>query len=360
VTLTPSIAFSEEYNDNIFLDNQNRTWDFITKVGPAVTLVVNRPTSRLSLGYTSQAEVYAKTQALSTAFASHTFIGNGLYQATPQLSLIAWDSFTWDHNGGLIGGFATGREQSWRNIINLGLTWQMTRADSIGLNVDYDVRRFEGGGSGSGGDSDTYGFQGNYNHVFTTRLSAILEYDFTYLNLPAPDTSQTHTATLGFTYRVTPSLTAFLQGGAAYTNLSNDTTVTPAARARLTQTTSWGLMNVEYTRGVGVAGGFAGTSDVQTVSGLLAITNLMRGFVFTFNPSYGFAKSVSNTQSEQVNVKALNLPLTMAYQFNPYTTVFAEYSFFIQRTQGSSTLQFDADRNLVRVGFQFGYPFYFN
>src|SRR5258705_9674838 len=43
ITLTPAIFLSEEYNDNINSDNQDRVWDFITNIGPALTLIINRP-----------------------------------------------------------------------------------------------------------------------------------------------------------------------------------------------------------------------------------------------------------------------------------------------------------------------------
>ena len=36
ITLLPSITISEEYNDNILLDNRNRQWDLITGITPAI------------------------------------------------------------------------------------------------------------------------------------------------------------------------------------------------------------------------------------------------------------------------------------------------------------------------------------
>src|SRR5215470_17680658 len=43
VNLLPAIAISEELNDNIFLNNDNKRWDFITGFTPSVSLLVNRP-----------------------------------------------------------------------------------------------------------------------------------------------------------------------------------------------------------------------------------------------------------------------------------------------------------------------------
>src|SRR6267143_3806504 len=38
LTLRPSIAVSEEFNDNVRLNNQTRQWDVLTPSSPALTL----------------------------------------------------------------------------------------------------------------------------------------------------------------------------------------------------------------------------------------------------------------------------------------------------------------------------------
>jgi len=43
-----------------------------------------------------------------------------------------------------------------------------------------------------------------------------------------------------------------------------------------------------------------------------------------------------------------------------YANLFAGYTFYQQRTGGSSTQQVDVDQNRVRVGVQFGYLFNFD
>src|SRR2546428_11794793 len=48
VTLTPSISVSEEYNDNLFFNNQDRQRDFITGFSPTITLFVNRPSYQVN------------------------------------------------------------------------------------------------------------------------------------------------------------------------------------------------------------------------------------------------------------------------------------------------------------------------
>ena len=60
LTLLPSIAISEEYNDNVNANNLDRRSDFITSFSPTVTLSFNRPSYQLSAGYSFSAALYAE------------------------------------------------------------------------------------------------------------------------------------------------------------------------------------------------------------------------------------------------------------------------------------------------------------
>jgi hypothetical protein len=357
VTLTPSIVISEEFNDNITRDNQNRQWDFITNFGPALTLVINRRSLQLIGGYSTSADVYARESRFSSAPARQNFVFTGVYQATPQLTFGASESFSWDR-GGVVAGYATGREQSWSNTFSPGMTWQVTPSNFLALSAGYSVLRFEGGGGGS--DSDLYSFQSRLGHAFTPRLTGSINYEFGYLSPLQLDKSTSHTGTLGLGYRLTPTLIADVGGGAVVTQLRGERLVSPAGSARLTQVLRFGSASLEYTRTVSVAGGFGGPTDNQTYSGVLRVTTLLRGLIFVFNPVYDIAESVSSRQAEQVDVQTFRLILGMSYRLNQYTTVFAGYAFLRQRTGQSSSTQVEVDQNLVRVGLQVGYPFYFD
>src|SRR6266850_4961406 len=68
ITLRPSISVSEEFTDNVLLNNQTRKWDLITRVSPGLTLTVNRPSYQLSAGYTLSGELYANESRLNDAW----------------------------------------------------------------------------------------------------------------------------------------------------------------------------------------------------------------------------------------------------------------------------------------------------
>jgi len=375
VTLTPSISIGEEYNDNIFLDNRNRQADFISSFGPAITLYINRPSYQLNAGYSFGAVVYARNDRFNNAFDSQNFVGGGLYRVSPALTLSATDTFILNRNTNLTGqGFSTGRQESRTNTFSPGMTWQMSAGNTLNLTASYSVLRFEGasrgGASGASGGtaastgggvgSDTYSLQSNLTHIFTPRFAGIIGYGFTYLDPQRQETSTSHTPTLGFNYQLTRTVSASVNGGAAVTELAGRTIVSPAGNATLTQNLGFGLASLQYTRGVSVAGGFGGTTDTQTASGRLELSSLQRGLLVVFNPVYSIAESVGSQQTGTIDVRTFTLGLAAYYQIARYTNLFAGYTFFRERTGGSSSVQLDADVNRVKFGVQFGYPFNFD
>lgn len=130
------------------------------------------------------------------------------------LTLSASDAFVLSRSTNVVGsqGFSTGRQESWSNNFSPGLNWQITAQDNLNLTANYAVLRFEGVGNGV--DSDTYAIQANLTHAFTRRFSGIVAHGFTYLDLREQPNSSTHTPTVGFTYLLTPTLSATITGGA--------------------------------------------------------------------------------------------------------------------------------------------------
>jgi hypothetical protein len=365
ITLRPSISVSEEFNDNVRLSSQRRQWDFVTRVSPALTLTVNRPSYQLSAGYMLSAEVYANASDLNDALKNQAFVASALYRGIRGLTFTAADSFALNRSTNQVAsqGFATGQQETWNNAFTPGLTWQMTPQTSLNLTGTFAVQRFLGTGTAStpGQDSNTYGAQATIAHTITPRLTGNVGYGFTYLDfLGKQESSTTHTPTLGATYLLTPTLTASVSGGPAITEIGGQTLVGPAATARLVQMFKSGALSLDFRRGVGVAGGFGGTTDTQTVSAGLVMPTLMRDLIITFSPTYSMATSVDRRQRSQVDVNALTVPLAVSYQLARFTSVFAEYTFFQQHTGSTSSIRQDVDQNRLRLGVQFGYPFNFD
>ena len=358
-TLTPSLAISEEYNDNIFLDNSNRHWDLITSFSPALVLTVNRPSYSLNVGYTFSGQLYAKEDRFSNVFEHQALIAFGSYRPSSTLRFDVSDRFSYDRNTNIVAqGFSTGRQESWSNSFTTGLLWTVTAQDTVGLGLRSSVVRFLG--QGGGFDSDTYEVLTGYDHKFTGRLTAGIHYDFQYLDSQLDGVSTTHTPKLSFSYRLTPSLTANIVGGPAITQIHGETTVSPAGVASLVQDLRFGQASIQYSRGVSVAGGFGGATDIQTIGGLLVISTWVRGLLIGVSPAYLIADSLTSRQTAQIHVKTLTVDLKASYQLATAVSIFGGYSFFQQRTGSSSTTELQVDQNRVTFGVQFGYPFHFD
>ena len=188
-----------------------------------------------------------------------------------------------------------------------------TRLD---LGLIYSVLRFDGQGAGI--DSDTYGFTSNLSHGFTPRFNGMVGYNFTYIDLRSGhgDNATVHNPTLGFSYRVTPTLSIAIDGGPAFTHLGNEDFITPAFNAGFSQRLPFGNVSAYYARSVGVAGGFGGPTDNQTASATLLLP-LLRDLIVIFNPAWTKAESLSDQQIERVDVKIFTLTLGAAYRVNP-------------------------------------------
>src|SRR2546428_11795061 len=113
--------------------------------------------------------------------------------------------------------------------------WQLAPQTRLDLGATYSLIRFDGQGAGI--ESDTYGFMSNLSHGFTPRFNGMVGYNFTYIDLRSGHggNASVHNPTLGFTYRVTPTLTIGADGGPAFTHLAASDFITPAFHARLSQ-----------------------------------------------------------------------------------------------------------------------------
>jgi len=386
LTLFPSISVSEEYNDNVHADNRNRASDFITNFSPTVTLQVNRPSYQLNAGYSFTAALYAEGTLPNEAFQSQNFIGSGSWQVARGLTLSASDSFAYNKtatNLVAVQGFSIGQQESLSNTFSPSLSWQMTRLDTLTLGVTYGVLRFLGGGNGTvqgggnGTDSDTYGVNAGLSHIFTQRFSGNIGYSFTYLHFPEcvvvvaggrcvdQPNSSTNSPTIGFNYQLTPTLSTSVNGGAAITERSGRTEVSPAGNASLIQLFSFGTAGLYYNQGVSVAGGFGGSNDTLSLSGLLTLSTLLRNLSVVLGPSYNRSDPLVSQAPGQFSLWSVSLNLGATYQIARFVSAFGGYTFFVQRSSGSSTLsgsstQANVDQNRVRFGLQFGYPINFD
>jgi hypothetical protein len=361
VTFTPTLTIGEEFNDNVFLDNDNRTWDFITAITPGFTLEVERPTYRIFAAYDATAEIFARESDETHAFERQGFVGEAVYRVTPQLTLSLTDRFTMSTDTNQVTGerVATGRDRSWSNALAGGASWQATPLTSLRGGASWTVLRFD---DEDLVESDTYQFQVGTDHALTPLLTGIAEYEFAIFDFSGLDTVYTHTPRVGLAYAFSPALSGSLRIGPTFEVSDGSTRVTPSVIGELRQRTRWGSVGLTYSHLVSTSGGLGGTGRDHSLGGTVTVSRLVRNLIVEVAPLL----SIVDRRGDDSTIHSFTLPIQAAYRFNDYMALVAGYQFFLQRaderatTPGGTVTAGDVDQNRVFVGLQFGYPFRFD
>jgi hypothetical protein len=368
VTLTPSFTLSEEFNDNVFLNNRNKKYDFITGFTPGITLTLQQPEYRFNAGYNLTAEIHARETELSGINRQNLY-ADLFYRLSPRWSLTLTDRFTYDENTNAANaeGIATGRRTSWSNTLSPGVNFQWTPRTALRafgswriLRFDDDTEDGDGGAGGSQG-SDTYRVGGAVDHIYTPRLTFTGSLTYAYFDIEDEPSASTFVPRVGLTYRITETLTGSLSGGPSILVRDGDTRVTPAVAASLAQRFSWGSVSGAYTRDVGVAGGLGGTTENQSLAAILSVTTLVRGLSLGLTPRWSMSsrEDVGGGGRGDEETETVTVGLTARYQLARRFTLIGSYNFFTQEISGSGRGR-EVDQNRIFVGLQYGYPINFD
>jgi len=362
-TLTPSITITEEFNDNIFLDNDRREWDFITGFTPGLALTFEDATRRLSLAYSFTAELFARESDESHAFDRQSFVGDALWRVNPRLTLTLADTFAFSTDTNLVAteAVSTGRDRSWSNTLGGGAAWQFDRLTALRGGLGWTVERFE---SSEAQDSDVYRADLMLDRRLSPRLTGSAGYQFAYFDIDREERTTVHTPRIGVAWEATPTVTLSLTGGPSIEIKEDSSTrVTPAVTAGYRQRLGIGAWGLTYDRAIGTAGGLGGTTDNQFIAAFLDVTTLAKGLTVQLSPRYSIVES---PRDDSIDVRSFTLGVQAAYRITPVVALVAGYQFFRQRsdstivTTAGTGLAADADQNRVFVGIQFGYPIRFD
>jgi hypothetical protein len=369
LVLTPSLAITEEFNDNVFLDNRNKKSDFITQFTPGLTLAMQKPGFQLTAGYNFTAEIYAEQKELSNAANRQSLAANVTYQVTPTVTLSLSDNLAnnKNSNAATISGIATGRDEVWSNVLAAAVRVKVTPRTTWNVSPSYRFERFS---NPQAQDSDVYAITTGLDYVVTPRFDVTTAYDFAYLDIKGEPTSYVHTFRVGGGYRLTQTLSVSASGGPSVLLSGGQTTVAPAGNASLTQTASWGSMSAFYDRAFSTSGGVGGPSENQTFGGGASVTTLMRGLSLDFAARYTMSKT-EDVARRSADINVLTVSIGASYQIARYVAIVAAYSFLNQRgdsgstrtsvnSPGASSNGVDADQNRVTFGLRFGYPISFD
>jgi hypothetical protein len=368
ITLLPSITVSEEYNDNILLDNHHRQWDLITGITPALNFIWESRTHRLFAGYNFTAELYLRDPGRDNAFNHQNFTLDGMWRATERLTLTLTDGFTATTDTNLISpeGVSVGRNRSFGNVLAAGAAYQIDDFTSVRGGASYAAQRFD---RSALDNSDVYRVNVGLDRTLTRQLRGTLGYEFGYFDIENEDHVTTHTPRIGFSWQVTPTITLAVSGGPTFEERQNGSSrIAPAATAAYDQKLWFGIVGLGFDRQVATAGGLGGVTDNTSVYGHIDLLTLMRGLTLSFIPRYSWVRSPSGEPSRngRIDIQSFTMPLQATYRFTAWMAAVARYQFFRQRTpsevrdNAGDLIATDADQNRLFVGLQFGYPITFD
>jgi hypothetical protein len=362
LTITPSVTITEEFNDNIDLDNDNKHWDLITGITPGITVNLETPTYRLTAAYNFTAEWWARNPERNAAFDRQNFTFDSFYQVSPEVILTLADQFSLNTDTNLIAAerVSTGSGGGWSNTITPGVTWRIDPLMLLRTTGSYTMQRFD---EEEQAESDVFRFDTMLERVLAPRFSGTAGYQFSYFEIEDEASTTAHTPRIGGIFRATPTITLSVNGGPMFVEQGDKSYITPAVTATYRQAMPFGSVLVFYDRNIGTAGGLGGTTINSTLGGSLDYITLRRGLALTFAPQYTI---VETHGSDRIDIRSVILPFTATYRFNEWIAAVASYQFFLQqsqstlRTESGAALARDADQNRIFVGLQFGYPFRFD
>jgi len=364
ITLVPTITLSEEYNDNINLDNRNRVWDLVTGISPGLNFLWESRTHRLIAAYNFTAELYLRDPGRDNAFNTQNFTLDGSWRATERLTLTVTDAFNASTDTNLIAPQAAsvgGRNRAWGNTLAAGAAYQLDERTTVRGGGSWGTQRFA---RDELDDSDVYRANAFLDRQLTRTVRGTVGYDFAYFDIEHQDKVQAHTPRIGFTWRATPTITLAALGGPTF-ELHDDgfSRITPAINASYDQRLWFGSLGFGVDRQLAGSGALGEVTDNTSVYGRVDVITLMRGLTVSFIPRYTWIKSARN---DRIDLSQFTAPLFVTYRITAWMAAVARYQFFRQRTdsvifdRGGNVLATDADQNRLFVGMQFGYPITFD
>lgn len=359
IVLYPTFSLTEEFNDNVFLDNSRKRSDWITGFTPAIRLVLESATYRWAAGYSFTAEKYANNTELDNAFQRQNLFVTGMHRIDPRLTLTLSEVFFVNNNSNLVSqeSIAIGRTTSRSNTFNPGLTYQFTPTTGLRSSLTWTIQRYD---DPAANGSDVYRLGNDVFHEFSSRLTGSVGYEFAYLDVDRQVGTSTHTPRVGGTYWFTPTISTNLLVGPTIRTSKEETAVSPYVNATVSSLFSWGSAGAYFNRYVGTSGGVGGASENTALGATVQVSSLVRDLVIEFGPRFNISQS-SGAGTGNESIRSFTLGIRAAYRITTWLSAMLGYQAFIQRTDTTAaTLARDVDQNRVFFGLQAGVPFKFD
>jgi hypothetical protein len=376
LVVTPYLAVSEQYNDNVFFDSSH-TPDFITSITPGLSLQYEQPRLTFSLSGGTSAQIYARQTSENGLARSQSGALSAAYQASERLSLTLSDSVsrvTQTRTGSQPAGQVTALPPVEQPSPDIGVNTLLPRGDtltnSFAGSAAYQLApRWTGTATYSnslsnftdpGGQNVTHQLSGGLTHPWSPTLSLNGSFSYSrYIVSQATDTeSYSPSAGCGYAYNPTISLSAsagFYVNRPLQVSVGDNQSESIGPTFNLTAAKAFedAALSLTASQGITTNAGVTGVSQTRTVSLAYART-LMQHLSGSIVTSYSNYDTGTSFQVIQVYAS-----LSYSYPVWRYINAGVSYSFNWQDTLQAVPSRITAGSvygNIVQVYISASYP----
>lgn len=374
LTLTPYIAVSEQYNDNIFF-NSSHTEDYITSISPGLGLQYQQPQLVLTVSGGTSAQVYARQTSQNNIAGAQNGALGATYQASSRLSLSVSDSVTrvsQTRTGAQPTGPVTTPPPVEQPGPDTGVSTLLPRGDALTNSfAGGAVYQLAPGWTGNaiysnslsnftnpGGQNVTHQIFGGLIYAWSPTVSLNGFFSYSRLILSQAEDTETYNPTAGISYAYSP--TFFLSASAGvYVNRplqgsgnSISTGVGPTFNLAATKTFEHAALNLTASQGITTSAGVAGASLTRAV--FLTYTRTLAE-----NLSGSIATSYTDFDTATTNFQVYQVSAALNYPVWQYISAGLNYSYRLSDSNQTVPGRINSgtvDGNIVQLYISASYP----
>ncbi len=320
-----SLSLSEEYNDNIFLDNEDRKSDFITYISPGIDLSARTPRSDIGLSYSTSFSFYRSYSELNEP--SHRLTARGSFTLSERASLSIADTFVKSEEIRDIRsvpelGPLTERIELITNSVTGNFSYRLTNNFSYSIGTSYFMVD-----SKDPDYDEVKTYSGSFGFSYTPSERTTYSVSARYAKYDYKTSSDAHEQdySLGFVHRLNPTLTLGVTGSVIITNIEDngESDTGYGGAINLTKTFERGSLAVFYSRTIIPA--------LESRSPVLSQTvglNLSRNITNRVDASAGISFSkFESVLTDEMDTDQLGVNFSLVYTLRQWASLLVLYSF---------------------------------
>ena len=324
-TGTLSLSLSEGYNDNIYLTHENRTSDFITYISPGIEFTAKSLTTELKLDYMPTFSLYSSHSDLNDT--GQNLSANASFSFSGALNLIVSENFVKSSTiQDIVAipnvGPVTALSEITINNLSATLSYKLRDNLTYAVGASYYISN-----NSLPYISDMTDYSGNMGLTYMPdeRTSLSINANYTKYDYTLTSDASGLNCYLGATYKLTPTITIGLTGGATWTKIDDtgDTSTNFSGGIDIKKSFEKGDLHLYYSQAVN-PGIDSGVPLLQQSVGISLAKPLTAQWNTSVSASYNLYKSVGQSSEDYAQTV---LGAGVSYNLTPWANLGLSYNF---------------------------------